>query len=132
MSIFSSILSKLGLSNENKEVSPSAIPPSTAGVTPTSSAQPMAGAIRPVDVAAKLETLASSNAEALNWKTSIVDLMKLLGLDSSLKARRELAEELGCPPDKMNDSGRMNIWLHKTVLKKLSDNGGNISADLLD
>jgi hypothetical protein len=67
----------------------------------------------------------------LNWKTSIVDLLKLLGLDSSLTARKELATELACPPDKMNDSAQMNMWLHKTVMKKLADNGGNIPKELL-
>lgn len=57
--------------------------------------------------------------------------MKLLGLDSSLAARKALAAELGCPAEKMGDSAQMNTWLHKTVLQKLADNGGNISADLL-
>ena len=80
---------------------------------------------------AKLETLASAHAEKLNWKLSIVDLMKLLGLDSSLAARKELATELVCPAEKMGDSAQMNIWLHQTVLKKLAENGGNIPADLL-
>ncbi len=81
---------------------------------------------------AKLETLAGAHGEKLNWKTSIVDLLKLLGLDSSLAARKELAAELGCPAEKMGDSAQMNMWLHKTVLKKLAENGGNIPADLLD
>ena len=75
--------------------------------------------------------MAKSHKEKLNWKVSIVDLMKLLGLDSSLGARKELATELGCPADKMGDSAQMNMWLHKTVLKKLAENGGNIPADLL-
>ncbi|VWX34225.1 Oxidoreductase (fragment) [Limnobacter sp. 130] len=76
--------------------------------------------------------MAKANPEKLNWKVSIVDLMKLLGLDSSLAARKELAAELGCPAEKMGDSAQMNMWLHKTVLQKLADNGGNIPADLLD
>jgi Domain of unknown function (DUF3597) len=63
---------------------------------------------------------------------SIVDLLKLLGLDSSLAARKELAIELGCPAAKMGDSAQMNMWLHKTVLQKLAENGGNIPKDLLD
>ena len=75
--------------------------------------------------------MATANPEKLNWRVSIVDLMKLLGLDSSLSARKELAIELGCPAAKMADSAQMNIWLHKTVLQKLADNGGNIPADLL-
>lgn len=59
-------------------------------------------------------------------------MLKLLGLDSSLSARKDLAAELGCPADKMGDSAQMNMWLHKTVLQKLAQNGGNIPADLLD
>ena len=80
---------------------------------------------------AKLEILSAASAEKLNWKTSIVDLLKLLGLDSSLSARKELATELRCPAEKMGDSAQMNMWLHKTVLQKLATNGGNIPADLL-
>ena len=68
----------------------------------------------------------------MNWKVSIVDLLKLLGLESSFAVRKELAEELGCPAEKMKDSAQMNIWLHKTVLQKLADNGGNIPKELLD
>jgi hypothetical protein len=89
-------------------------------------------AIPVVDVVAQLEKLAAANPEKLNWKTSIVDLLKLLGIDSSFAARKELAIELGCPPDKMDDSAEMNVWLHKTVLRKIADNGGNIPANLLD
>jgi hypothetical protein len=88
-------------------------------------------AISQVDVVAKLESLAALNPQKLNWKTSIVDLLKLLGLDSSLDSRKELAAELGCPKEKMGDSAQMNIWLHKTVLQKLADNGGNIPKELL-
>ena len=80
---------------------------------------------------AKLEGLAAAHKEKLNWKTSIVDLMKLLGLDSSLVARKELATELGCPAQKMGDSAQMNVWIHKTVLQKLAENGGNIPKELL-
>ena len=89
-------------------------------------------AISEVDVVANLAKLAAAHAEKLNWKTSIVDLLKLLGLDSSLAVRKELATELGCPAEKMGDSAQMNMWLHKTVLQKISDNGGNVPADLLD
>ena len=83
-------------------------------------------------VAAKLDGMAQNHPEKLNWRTSIVDLLKLLGLDSSLTARKELATELGCPADKMGDSAQMNMWLHKAVLNKLAENGGNVPADLLD
>lgn len=84
-----------------------------------------------VDVTAQLESLASTHPESLNWRTSIVDLLKLLGLDSSLEARRELAVELGCPGNMLDDSTQMNIWLHRTVMKKLAENGGNLPPELL-
>jgi len=85
-----------------------------------------------VDVVSKLDGLAASNPQKLNWKVSIVDLLKLLGIESSYEARKELAVELGCPPEKMGDSAQMNIWLHKTVLQKISQNGGNVPKELLD
>jgi hypothetical protein len=85
-----------------------------------------------VDVEAKLDKMAAENPEELNWKVSIVDLLKLLDLDSSYEARKELAVELGCPAEKMEDSAEMNTWLHKTVLEKLAENGGNIPMELLD
>jgi Domain of unknown function (DUF3597) len=127
MSFFSSILSKLGIgSAEAAEAeSPVAGQPAT-GFTPATAA------ISEVDVVAKLEGMATSHPEKLNWKTSIVDMLKLLGLDSSLSSRKELATELGCPTEKMGDSAQMNIWLHKTVLQKLAQNGGNIPKELLD
>ena len=93
---------------------------------------PRPAAMSAVDVVAKLEGLAAASKEKLNWKVSIVDLMKLLGLDSSLAARKELATELACPADKMADSAQMNMWLHKVVLRKLAENGGNVPQDLLD
>jgi hypothetical protein len=68
----------------------------------------------------------------LNWKVSIVSLLKRLDLDSSYEARLELAKELDCPPKLMNDSAKMNTWLHKTVLKKIAENGGNMPKELLD
>ncbi len=83
-----------------------------------------------VDVIAILEELAEEHDEDLNWETSIVDLLKLLGIDSSLTARKKLAHELGCPSSKMNDSAQMNVWLHKTVLQKIAQNGGNIPKRL--
>ena len=85
-----------------------------------------------VDVVSKLEKMASENPEKLDWKVSIVDLLKLLELDSSASARKELATELGCPDDMMSDSARMNTWLHKTVLARIAQNGGNIPKELLD
>jgi len=145
MSIFSNILSKLGFGDTKKEGTTEAAPvtqapanqqTAPAPAAPTTStpapAQPAQVRISTVDVVAKLEELARSHAEKLNWKVSIVDLMKLLGLDSSLAARKELAIELGCPANKMSDSAQMNMWLHKAVLQKLAENGGNIPADMLD
>jgi Domain of unknown function (DUF3597) len=125
MSLFSSILSKLGIGSAS-----AAEVPATTQPSPTNT--PLANGIPVVDVVAKLEGLAASHAEKLNWKVSIVDLLKLLGLDSSLTARKELATELGCPAQAMGDSAQMNMWLHKTVLQKLAQNGGNIPQDLLD
>jgi hypothetical protein len=80
----------------------------------------------------KVEKMAAETPQDLNWKRSIVDLMKLLGMDSSFEARKELATELGCPPDLMDSSAEMNTWLHKTVLEKIAENGGNIPMELLD
>ena len=98
--------------------------------TPSVVSKPVAVPV--VDVVAKLEKLSAESAEKLNWKSSIVDLLKLLGIDSSYEARKELAVELGCPTEKMADSAEMNIWLHKTVLAKIAENGGNIPANMLD
>ena len=87
--------------------------------------------ISEVDVVQKLEALAKG--KGLNWKTSIADLLALLELDNSRAARIELAKELGCPEELMGgDLSKMNTWLHKTVLKKIAENGGNIPQDLLD
>ena len=83
-----------------------------------------------MDVVKQLEQKAKGTG--LNWKVSIVDLLTLLDMDHSREARNELAKELGCPPEDMSDSARMNTWLHKTVLKKIAENGGNIPQDLLD
>jgi hypothetical protein len=83
-----------------------------------------------VDLVSLMESKAAAAGQKLNWRTSIVDLMKLLNLDSSLGARKELATELGYTGD-MNDSATMNIWLHKQVMKKVAENGGTVPADLL-
>jgi len=95
-------------------------------------APPPPAAISAVDVVSKLEGLAAANPAKLNWKVSIVDLLKLLDLESSFDARKELATELGCPADMMGDSAKMNTWLHKEVLKQIAANGGNIPKELLD
>jgi len=132
MSIFKSILSKLGFGHSDEAASAApAAPAMTTQAAPSAPVAPVPQAISAVDVTAKLEQLASASAEKLNWRVSIVDLLKLLGLDSSLTARKELATELHCPADKMGDSAQMNMWLHKTVLQKLADNGGKVPAELL-
>jgi hypothetical protein len=106
---------------------PSAAPGAAAAAKP--SAAPGAAPAATVDVAAILTKLAASNKEKLDWQKSIVDLMKLLNLDSSLAARKELAEELHYTGDK-NDSASMNIWLHKQVMIKLAENGGKVPDEL--
>ncbi|MBU3069041.1 DUF3597 domain-containing protein [Aestuariicella sp. G3-2] len=138
MGMFSSIMEKLGFGKDDANA-PKDETVSATSDTDSAADQPQLepGLTNPetmkmVDVVAKLETMAKANPENLNWKTSIVDLLKLLNLDSSYGARKELATELNCPADKMEESAQMNMWLHKTVLQKLADNGGNIPADLLD
>ncbi len=132
MGLFGAIMEKLGF---DQAAAQAATPPPTAAPTAApaaASAAPQSTAMSAVDVVGKLEGLAANNAQKLNWKSSIVDLMKLLNLDSSLTARKELATELGCPADKMGDSAQMNVWLHKAVLQKLVANGGNVPKELLD
>lgn len=145
MSIFSSILDKIF--HRGRAAAPSAPTAPAGGTTPaatpsggTVAAQAGAPAAKPaaqaaslseVDVEAVLNDMAAKNAQKLNWRTSIVDLMKLLELDSSLQARKDLAKELNYTGD-TSDSASMNIWLHKQVMKKLAENGGKVPADLKD
>ena len=132
MSIFASILSKLGFGSAQAATPASAAAPPASAPTAAPAAAPAApAAISVVDVVGQLEALAAKNPEKLNWRVSIVDLMKLVGLDSSFAARKQLATELGCPADKMADSAQMNMWLHQTVLQKLAANGGNVPKELL-
>jgi len=156
MGLFNNILQKLGLKKKEEEAKPAGGAPAAKAAgfaTPASStgsgkSAPMGGgmgkgvskdssmaeaapkAVDMVDVVAQLE--AKAKGKELNWKVSIVDLLKLLELDSSREAREELAKELNCPADQMGDSAKMNTWLHKEVLRKIAANGGNIPADLLD
>ena len=114
---------------------PAAVPAAGArpsGAAPSSSGAPAGGAAAPavVDVTAILDGLAAKNPEKLDWKKSIVDLLKLVGMDSSLAARKELATELQYSGDK-NDSATMNIWLHQEVIKKIAENGGKVPQELL-
>jgi len=110
--------------------------PPTAGAQPAAApaaAPPTAAPAAPakaVDVAAILDGLAAKNSEKLDWKKSIVDLMKLVGMDSSFNARKQLAQELNYTGDP-NDSGSMNVWLHKQVLVKIAENGGKVPQELL-
>ncbi|XOK14171.1 DUF3597 domain-containing protein [Agrobacterium tumefaciens] len=115
---------------------PAGTPSTTASQTAASPAAPAPTAAAPapagnVDVASILDAAVKKNGQKLDWKHSIVDLLKALDLDSSLTARKELAGELGYTGD-TSDSATMNIWLHKAVIKKLSENGGKVPADLLD
>jgi hypothetical protein len=125
MSVFSKILEALGFGKkEDPKPDPS---------RPRVGKSDFMPAKMEVDVVGKLDGLAKSNAQKLEWRVSIVDLLKLLDIDSSLDNRKELATELGVPPDKMGgDHAEMNMWLHKAVMKKLADNGGNVPKDLLD
>ena len=100
----------------------------TPAPVPAASTAPRA--MSQVDVTKMLEQKAKGTG--LNWKQSISDLLFLLGIDNSREARTELAKELGAPADVMTDSARMNTWLHKTVLRKIAENGGNIPQELLD
>jgi len=104
-----------------------------APTAPTAPATPAAPVAPPqvVDVNAILNDLAKKNPEKLDWKKSIVDLMKLVGMDSSFAARKQLAAELQYTGDP-NDSASMNIWLHKAVLRKLAENGGKVPQELLN
>lgn len=146
MGMFSGIMEKLGFEPGRRGAGKSTTPPPAGmrtgtaeqrgaaqkpATAPAQEMPPRPAPMTQVDVLGKLESLAGANPQKLNWRQSIVDLLKLLGMDSSLTARKELATELGCPPDKMNDSAQMNTWLHKTVLQKLADNGGNIPKELL-
>jgi len=128
-----SILGKiLGGVFKKKEATPAAPAPEAAA--PTLAPAPTAAAVAPqpapeVDVAGILDFMNEQRDQKLNWRTSIVDLMKLVGLESSLAERKELADELGYTGDK-SDSASMNIWLHKQVIQKIRDNGGQLPTDL--
>lgn len=135
MGIFSSILNKLGFGDSAAPAAPAADSPApvtevaVAAAPAPAPAAPVA--ISEVDVVSRLDNLAGQHSESLNWKVSIVDLLKLLDLDSSLTARKHLATELSYPGDVNGDSASMNMWLHKAVLRKLAENGGNVPQSLL-
>jgi hypothetical protein len=123
MSIFGTIMSKI-FGTSHAEAAPAA-----GGSAPTSAAASAAAAPASVDVDAVVSALAAKHSEKLDWKHSIVDLLKVLGLDSSLTARKTLADELHYAGDK-NDTATMNMWLSKQVMKKLAENGGKLPDDL--
>ena len=103
----------------------------TVAAAAPAAADAPAAAPETVDVVAVCEALAAKNPQKLNWRTSIVDLMKLLGMDSSLANRKELAKELGCPENLIGgDYSQMNVWLIKAVMKKLAENGGKVPEEL--
>ena len=142
MSIFGSIVPKIFGHRGAAAVPPGSAAPDAmpgeeaagqpaAGTTapPRPEATAQADAPQSVDVAAVLTDLASKNPQKLDWHHSIVDLMKLLGLDSGLQARKELAQELGYGGD-TGDSAAMNMWLHKQVMRKLAENGGKVPDEL--
>ena len=133
MSIFGTMMSKILGRSDDAPAAPASFQGVSAGSSSTAPAPAAAPAAPPpvVDVEAVLEGLASKYSHKVNWRYSIVDLMTLLGMDSSLSARRELAHELGYAGD-TSDTATMNIWLHKQVLRKLAENGGKVPADLLD
>lgn len=144
MSLLNSLMSKIfghaGSTPSSVGTAPGAGGATTGTAAPASGqTAPAAGATgagaapapaQPVDIAAVLDGLAAKNPERLDWKHSIVDLMKLVGMDSSLSARKQLATELHYSGDQ-NDSASMNIWLQKQVLQKLAQNGGRVPPELL-
>ena len=140
MGFFSKILDTLGIGGAQAAGGPASASTPATNVTAaaesttetTTATEPRPEPVPVVDVVAQLEQRAAANPQKLNWRTSIVDLLKLLDIDSSFSARKELAQELGCPAEFMGDSAKMNIWLHKTVLAHIAENGGNVPQDLLD
>jgi hypothetical protein len=139
MGMFTDLMTKIFHADANAERPSDAarpgVPPQSRfntapGTTATPAANTSSSAGSSVDVAANLDKLAGSQGEKLDWRHSIVDMMKLVGMDSSLAARKGLAADLHYSGD-MNDSATMNIWLHKEVMKKLAENGGKVPAELL-
>jgi|TARA_R110000782_G_scaffold13999_28_gene42079 hypothetical protein len=137
MSIFGRI--KDAIFGRKAKATPAAPAKPAAPAAPTATApkpaQPTTPVAQPplseVDVEAILSELANENGQKLNWRTSIVDLMKLVGMDSSLAERKELAQELGYTGE-LSGSAEMNIWLHKAVMRELAKNGGKVPANLTD
>jgi hypothetical protein len=136
MSMFSSILNALGLGKKEKAAPPAKPKPASASrpghKDVPHAAQAPKKDMEMVDVEALMEAKAKANPQELNWKESIVDLLKLLDIDSDLQHRKELATELGAPLDLFDDSAKLNVWLHKKVMQKIAENGGKVPKNLLD
>jgi hypothetical protein len=134
MGLFSNLLSKVF----GQQTAATSTPPPAAGGAPagaSAGARTVAssGSATPaatIDVTSVLDDLASKNSEKLDWRKSIVDLMKLVDMDSSLASRKELAKDLNYTGD-TSDSAKMNVWLHKEVIRKISENGGKVPKELL-
>jgi 3-oxoacyl-ACP reductase-like protein len=135
MGVFSNIMGKIF--GHKPKAAPAPAPAAPTPEPSQAEAAPAAVAVAPapppqvIDVTAALDDMAASAGQKLDWRHSIVDLMKLVGMESSLAERKELADELGYTGDK-SDSATMNIWLHKQVIRKLSENGGKVPAELMD
>ncbi|GGM16881.1 DUF3597 domain-containing protein [Pseudomonas asuensis] len=150
MGLFNSILEKLGLdgvSNEEQRKADvgvidasktstrivvdseetNAANHATAGQNQTEAATSVHNS---TDISARLDTMAESHTDSLNWRSSIVDLLKVLNLDSSFESRKEMATELGCPADTLENSEQMNVWLHRAVMQKLAEHHGAVPPEL--
>ena len=114
-----------------KAVAATPAPEAPVVAAPVEAAAPEPVAISEIDVIAHLEEIDANDGRKLNWRTSIVDLMKMLGMESSLQERKDLAMELGYTGE-LEGSAEMNIWLHKAVMRELAKNGGKVPAELLD
>lgn len=149
MNLFDRIKDKLGIrekqaSDANPDVTPlpggaeSTIPDqrptatrnATTGTDQALSSAPVRPTLDAIDVTALLDQRASDHPERLNWRTSIVDLLKLLELDSSLQSRRTLATELGYDNPQSDDTAQMNVWLHREVMRRLAEHGGQVPPEL--
>ena len=131
MSIFGTIMGKIMGNQARKEAAAENAARPAAAQTAAPAATAVATPASTVDVAARLDEMKAASKQTLNWRESIVDLMKLVGIDSDITNRRALAHELGYTGD-LNDSATMNVWLHKQVMQKLAENGGKVPANLLD
>jgi len=138
MSVLGSIMSKVfGHSTSAQSAPAAATSPAASAAAPSPAATtvatpaPTPSAMSSVDVEKVLSDMATHSSQKLDWRHSIVDLMKLLGIDSSMVNRRALASELGYTGD-LNDSATMNTWLQKAVMQKFAENGGKVPATLLD